>query len=416
MNPKVKKIVTDLGFLIIVAMVAGCVVGYLMGDSAKIFNPLGDLFIQLIKMLVVPLIFISILSGSLSLGASKKAGKIALVTMLFITITSVFSGVLTALLSSWFQPGSGIAPEIVAAYTGYDGITADAAPPDAGFWTAIFSFVPNNPIASLAEGNILQIIFFSMFVGFGIGAIAPEKKQLITSVTDGLLDALIWCIRVVMWTAPVGVFALLAAAVGTIGFEIFGNFVKLLSLNLTATVIISFGLYLLCIRFLSNISVPHYLRAMIKPQMVALSTSSSLATLAVNMETCEDDLKISKETTSFVLPLGATINMTGSVIYFVSAAIFFAQFYGIDLSIGAYSAIIITSVVGGIGQAGVPGPTLLLFPVFIAGGIPVEGIGILFAVDRLFDMLCTVLNITGDACCAAVVEKFSNTAKPAKSC
>ncbi len=406
MNAKIKKICTDLGFLIIVAMVLGCVAGYLLGNSAKALEPLGTLFIQLIKMLVVPLIFISILSGSLSLGATKKAGKIALYTLLFIAITSFLAGALAAVIGVWFKPGSGISPEIVAAYTGHTNLTASTAN-TTGFWDTLLDIVPSNPIESLVNANILQIIFFSMFVGFGIGTIATDKKQLITSFIDGLLDALIWCIRVVMWTAPVGVFALMASAVGTMGFEIFGSLAKLLCLDLVAVFIIGLGMYPLCIQFLSNISVPHFLRAMLKPQMVALSTSSSLATLAVNMETCEQDLKISKETTSFVVPLGATINMTGNVIYYVLAAIFFSQFYGMDLSFGAYAAIVVTAVFSAIGQAGVPGPTFTLFAVFIAGGIPLEGIGILFAVDRLFDMIRTVLNITGDACCAAVVDRLA---------
>lgn len=147
---------------------------------------------------------------------------------------------------------------------------------------------------------------------------------------------------------------------------------------------------------------------MIKPQAVALSTASSLATLSINMDTAERELHLSKESVSFVLPLGATINMTGNVIYYVLATFFFAQFYGIDLSFGAYIAVIITATLSAIGQAGVPGPTLTLFAVLIAGGIPLEGVPLLFAIDRLFDMIRTMLNITGDTCCAAIVDKYTS--------
>ncbi len=402
-----KKALTNLGVLILLAMVVGSVVGYAMGDSASMFDPLGSIFIQLIKMLVIPLVFISILSGAMSLGATKKAGKVAVITLSFIFVTSMIAGLLAVVMGAWFQPGSGIAPEVVEEFVGGQGAEHTAAA-SLGFWQTIQSFIPDNPIAALVEGNILQIIVFSMLLGFGIGTIANDKKELITKTIDGLLDALIWCIKVVMWTAPVGVFALMASAVGTLGFDIFAKLANLLWVNIVALLIMWLGIYLLLIHFFSNIPVSKFLKAMIKPQVVALSTSSSLATLSVNMDAAERELKLSKETVSFVLPLGATINMTGNVIYYVLATFFFAQFYGIDLSIGAYTAVIITATLSAIGQAGVPGPTLTLFAVLIAGGIPIDGVPLLFAVDRLFDMLRTMLNITGDTCCAAIVDKYTN--------
>ncbi len=402
MGKRFTKIATDLGFLVIVAMVAGSLAGYFMKDGAQVFAPLGTLFIQLIKMLVVPLIFVSIVSGALSLGATKKAGKVAALTLAFIAVTSILAGVLAAVSAAWVQPGGNIPPELVHAFRGSS--EAPAAP-SSGFWDIILGFVPANPIQAMVDGNVIQIIFFGLLLGFGLGTISEEKKQPITTIVNGILDGLIWCIRVVMWTAPVGVFALMASAVGTMGFEIFGKLAGLLSLDIGLVLVFGLFIYPFCIRFWSDVPVKLYLRAMLKPQAVALSTASSLATLAPNMETCENELGISKETVSFVLPLGATINMTGNVIYYVLAALFFAQFYGMTLPFGAYVAIILTAVLSAVGQAGVPGPTLTVFAVFIAGGIPLEGIPLLFAVDRLFDMIRTTLNITGDACAAAVVDK-----------
>lgn len=386
------------------AMAAGCLAGYLMKGGAAVFDPLGTLFIQLIKMLVVPLVAVSIVSGAVSLGATRKAGRMAATALLFILLTSVMAGGAAAALGAWFKPGSGIPAGVVSAYAA-DGAAHTAAP--AGFWDVVLGFVPANPFGALVSGNIIQIIFFAMLFGFGISTLAEERRQPIVKLVDGLLDALIWCIRVVMYTAPVGVFALMASAVGTMGFEIFGKLAGLLSLDLAAVLLFGLVVYPACVRFLSDVPVGLYFKAMLKPQAVALSTSSSLATLAVNMDACENRLGISKQTVSFVLPLGATINMTGNVIYYVLSALFFAQFYGMQLSAGAYGSIILASVLSAIGQAGVPGPTLTLFAVFIAGGIPVEGIALLFAVDRLFDMIRTVLNITGDACCAAVVDKIA---------
>lgn len=397
-----KKLLSDLGFWILVAMALGCLAGSLLGDGATVLDPLGTLFIQLIKMLVVPLVAVSIVSGAISLGATRKAGKVAVTALSFILFTSLLAGALAVVAGVWFQPGSGVAAELVESYRGSG---AESAGAPAGFWETIIGFIPANPIEALVSGNILQIILFCMLLGFGIGSVPEEKKQVITRVVDGLLDALIWCVRVVMWTAPVGVFALMASAIGTMGFELFGKLAALLSLDVVLVLVFGLLIYPLCVRFLSNVPVRKYFKAMLKPQAVAFSTSSSLATLAVNMETCEKQLGISKQTAGFVLPLGATINMTGNVIYYVLAALFFAQFYGMALSAGDCTMIVVAAVLSAVGQAGVPGPTLTLFAVFIAGGIPLDGIPLLFAVDRLFDMIRTVLNITGDACCAAVVDK-----------
>ncbi len=403
---KTLKFFSNIGILILIAMVLGAITGILMQGDAKILDPLGKIFIQLIKMLVVPLIFVSILSGALSLGATKKAGKVAFITLLFIFLTSIVAGLLATVFGNWLQPGSGISAELINSFKSEATVTS--APATTGVWEIIQSFIPENPINALATGNILQIIVFCMLLGFGIGTIAREKKDLISKVIDGFLDALIWCIKIVMYTAPIGVFALMASAVGTLGLDVFGKLANLLWVDILVLLLVWFGIYIIFIRFFSNISVGQFLKTMIKPQIVALSTSSSLATLAINMKVCEEELKISKETTSFVLPLGATINMTGNIVYYVLASLFFAQFYGIDLPLSAYIAIVLTSIFSAIGQAGVPGPTLTLYAVLIAGGIPLEGIPLLFAVDRVFDMLRTTMNITGDACCAAVVDKYTN--------
>ena len=404
-SKNLKKFFSNLGVLILIAMALGTIAGIVMKEDAEIFDPLGDIFIQLIKMLVVPLIFISILSGALSLGATKKAGKVAFITLLFIFGTSILTGIISVFFGNWFQPGSGVSPELVEAFHNGEEVATAAA--SAGFWETVKGFIPENPINALASGNILQIIVFCMLLGFGIGTVGGEKKELIAKFIDGLLDALIWCVKVVMYIAPLGVFALMASAVGTLGFDIFGKLANLLWLDILVLLLVWFGIYAVCIHFFSNVSVGQFLKAMIKPQVVALSTSSSLATLAINMKVTEEELKVSKETTAFVLPLGATINMTGNIVYYILATLFFAQFYGIDLSMSAYISIIITATLSAVGQAGVPGPTLTLFAVLLAGGVPLDCVPLLFAVDRIFDMLRTTMNITGDACCAAVVDKYA---------
>ncbi len=210
-----------------------------------------------------------------------------------------------------------------------------------------------------------------------------------------------------MLIAPIGVFGLMADAIGTYGFDVLTVVMKLFVVYVAAILIYGFVVYPALVMLFSNTPVLRYMSAMKKAQVVAFSTASSMATLPVNMEVVEKELKVSNATASFVLPLGATINMSGNAIYYGLVAIFFAQVFQIDLSMGAWAAIIITSTLGAIGQAGVPGPTFLVVAVLLAAGIPIEGLPLLFALDRIFDMVRTALNITGDAACAIIVDKYS---------
>ncbi len=205
---------------------------------------------------------------------------------------------------------------------------------------------------------------------------------------------------------PIGVFGLMADSVGTFGFEALEVVFKLFIVFVGAILIYGFIFFPLVVQLFSKVSAARFISAMKKPQVMALSTASSMATLPVNMETCEQELKVSKATASFVLPLGATINMSGNAIYYGLVAMFFAQMYNIDLSLAAYAAIIFTSTLGAIGQAGVPGPSFLVVAVLLAAKIPIDGLPLLFALDRVFDMIRTSLNITGDAACALVMDNF----------
>lgn len=397
-----RKIVGDLSFQITVAMILGIVVGRIMGPSAEVFAPLGNLFIQLIKMLVVPLVFISIVGGSAALGATKSAGRIGFITMLYIFASTVLAILIALFVGEWFRPGAGISLESIKSLLPNE--TYEATPDKMDFWSTVFGIIPTNPIQSLTEGNILQIIFFGLFLGFGISALTEERKKPLLNGFNTLLEALIWCITKVMWVAPIGVFGLMADATGTFGFDLLLKVGNLFWINLMIAMFILFIFYPLSLKLFSKLSIKKFYAAMLRPQIVALSTSSSLATLPVTLKTCENDLGVNKNTASFVVPLGATINMTGSAIYYALVAVFFAQLYGIELTMAQYIAITLSATVGSVGQAGVPGPTLLVVAVLYSAGIPVEGLPLLYALDRVFDMLRTVLNITGDAACAVVVD------------
>lgn len=385
------------------AMIVGVIVGRVMGEDAGMFAPLGSLFIQLIRMLVIPLVFVSIVAGAASLGATKSAGRIGMTTIAYIFTTTVLAVLLAIALGSWLKPGAGISPEIIKAFLPEQ--QYEAVPQKMEFWPMLLDIIPANPVKSLAEGNILQLIFFGLFLGFGLSVLSKEKKQPVLNALNTFLDALIWCIQKVMLVAPIGVFGLMADATGTFGFDLLLKVGNLLWVNVIAAFVILLFFYPLTLKLFSKIKISLFFKAMIRPQIVAFSTSSSMATLPVTLETCEDKLGVSKETTAFVVPLGATINMTGNAIYYTLVALFFAQLYNIDLSIAQYVAITITASVGAVGQAGVPGPTLLVVAVLVSAGIPIEGLPLLYALDRIFDMLRTVLNITGDAACAVVVDR-----------
>lgn len=403
MKKSFKKIISDLSVQIIIAMVIGVIAGKLMGESASMFAPLGSLFIQLIRMLVIPLVFVSIVAGSASLGATRSAGRIGITTIAYIFITTMLAVILAILLGEWFKPGAGLSVESIKSFLPAEGY--NATPQKMEFWPMLLDIIPANPIKSLADGNILQLIFFGLFFGFGLSALPVQKKQPVLNAFNTFLDALIWCIQKVMLVAPLGVFGLMADATGTFGFDMLLKVGNLFWVNLIAAFIILLLFYPLTLKLFSKIKLTHFFRSMIRPQVVAFSTSSSMATLPVTMETCEEKLGVSKETTSFVVPLGATINMTGNAIYYTLVALFFAQLYNIDLTLAQYVAITITASVGSVGQAGVPGPTLLVVAVLVSAGIPIEGLPLLYALDRVFDMLRTVLNITGDAACAVIVDK-----------
>ena len=400
----IKTLFKNLGFWILVAMVAGVAAGALMGEESAMFKPLGSLFIQLIKMLVVPLVAISIISGAASLGSSRSAGKIGITSIGYILITTIISIVIAIAAGIIFKPGAGLSVENIQALIpqGADAGTAT----ELSFWETVIGMIPANPIQAFAEGNILQIIVFGLFLGFGISAIGEKKRTKVVNGLNYILEALIWCIGRVMWIAPLGVFGLMAEAMGTFGFDILLKVVNLFWVDLLAVLLMGVAVYPLTVMFLSNVSVKEFFRAMLRPQIVAFSTASSMATLPVTMGAC-DNMRVSKEVTVFVVPLGATINMTGNAIYYTLVALFFAQIYGIDLGVAQYVAIAVTASLGSIGQAGVPGPTLMVVAVLVAAGIPIEGLPLLYALDRLFDMVRTVLNITGDAACAVVTDRLA---------
>lgn len=396
----------NLGFWILVATVAGAVCGLIMGPSANMLAPVGALFMQLIKMVVVPMVFVSLVGGAAALGRSKGAGKIGFFTFFYYAVTTVISVLLGIAFCLVFTPGAGInMAALSSAAVDMGDLSGKAAMP--GFWETIIGFIPENPFTALTDGNILQVITFGIFFGFGIAALSPEKKEPLLKIFDAATEVCIKIIMAIMYVAPLGVFCLMADATGSFGYEVLYKIIYLVALYMIVLAIITYIMVGGSITLFSkSVGYMQFFRAMWKVQILAFSTASSMAALPLNMKTAVNDLKISKETVSFALPLGATINMNGNAAYYAMAACFLAQMYGMELTMPMLIAITVTSTIGAVGQAGVPGPTLLVVAVLAAAGIPLEALPILFGVDRIFDMLRTAVNITGDTACAAIVDRF----------
>ncbi|NVD06877.1 dicarboxylate/amino acid:cation symporter [Vibrio sp. JPW-9-11-11] len=406
---KEKSLLSNIGVQVVIAMIVGTAVGAMMGSDATLFAPLGAIFISLIKMLVIPLVAVALISGAAGLGNSQSAGKVGLTTLGYFGLTSALAVALALIMGEVFQPGMGIDVSGVEGMFSAEYASKGELPT---FWATITGMIPTNVFQSLNEANILQILVFCMFFGIAISKQAKERREPIINGVNCIVDAMVWMINKVMIIAPIGVFGLMAEAVGTFGFGALMVVFKLFVVYVAAILIFGFVVYPLMVHVFTKTSAKKFLTAMKKPQAVALSTASSMATLPVTTDTVEHELGVRNSTASFVLPLGATINMSGNAIYYGLVAIFFAQLFNIDLGMGAYIAIIVTSTLGAVGQAGVPGPSFLVVAVLLAAGIPIEGLPLLFALDRIFDMIRTALNITGDAACAVIVDALIEEEAP----
>ncbi len=404
-----------LGIWIIAATVLGAVVGLVMGEPAHMFAPMGNLFMQLIKMVVVPLVLFSLIGGAASLGKSSSAGKIGALTFVYYGITTAVAVALGLLFSELFRPGAGIdMAALSGAAVQVEHMEESTTIP--GFWETVTGFVPANPFKALVDGNILQIIVFAMFMGFASTYLEEKKKAVLIDFFNYMTELFIKIMTAIMYVAPLGVFCLMADATGTFGYAVLAKIMYLIVLYVVVLAIVTYGMIGGSVALFSKCtSYTQFFKSMWKVQIFAFSTASSMATLPLNMNTAMKELGVSKETTSFALPLGATINMNGNAAYYAMAAMFIAQMYGMELSLMQYLAIIITSTLGAVGQAGVPGPTLLVVAVLAAAGIPIEALPILFGVDRIFDMLRTAVNITGDAACATIVDRFRDTSAAAEN-
>lgn len=398
-----------LTFYITLATFLGVIAGFALGETAAILEPLGDIFMTLIKMVIVPLVFLSITLGAASLDDVKKAGRIGAQTFGYYLFTTVLAIMIALALGALFKPGVGIDAEKAKAMIKSEEQKQSEDQSQCGFFKSIMAIIPENPVAAMYSGNMLQIIFFSVFLGLALAALPLEQKQPVVMVLEGLNQAFIKMVRAIMWTAPVGVFGLMAVTVGVFGFETLWLLVKLLLVYILCVIIHFFVVYCGTLKLFTGLPTLEFLRRMKMPLLVSFTTSSSLVTLPTSMETAEKEFNVSPEISSFVLPLGATINMDGSAINFGLYAVFGLQFFGDALTWQKVLFIILTATLGSIGTAGVPGPSVLTISVLNAAGVPLSILPLYFATDRIFDMIRTSINISGDITCAILVNHLNPT-------
>ena len=381
---------------VIAALVLGTITGLLWGPDAESIKWIGDFFIKAVKMLVVPLIFFSLVSGVAAIGDLRKLGAVGGRAMLLFVVTGQIAVWLGLALGTFFKPGLGIDASAIER-------GATPAPNNTTAVDMILSMVPESPVKVMADAQVLPLIVFAMLIGIGI-LMAGRDGEPMAKIFDSGSVVMQKVTMIVMELTPFGVFALMAWVSGTLGQDALIALAKLVGLNYLGCLLIIFGIYSAMIHFLAKLPVHDFFRGIIDAMAVSYSTASSNATLPVTLRCAERNLGVSNSVASFVISLGATINMNGTAMYLGLATLFGAQVFGVDLSWGDYFLISILSTLGAVGAAGIPGAGLIMMAlVFGAVGVPLETIAFVAGVDRIMDMMRTTTNVSGDAAVATTV-------------
>lgn len=364
-------------------------------------KPIGDLFIRLLSFLAIPLVLSSLIVGASSLEDFKKLGRIGTKTFALYLATTAIAITIGLTIANLIAPGEKIETDtknrLIAAYSDEtsDKIISNL---DVDIVDFIVNIVPRNPFHALANGNMLQIVFFAVFFGLMLTFIKRESAEPVIGFFKGVSELMIKMVDFIMVIAPYGVFALIASTVADFGFEILSTLIWYILAVILGLAIQTLLIYPGMLKMFTKRRIKDFFLGIRDAQIIAFSTSSSAATLPVTMECLEENLKVPKKITGFVLPLGATINMDGTALYQGVAAVFIAQVYGIDLSLTDQLTIVFTAVLASIGTAPVPGVGIIMLVMILqAVHIPPEGIALILGVDRILDMARTISNISGDA-------------------
>ena len=412
-----------LHWQIIIGMVLGGIFGYIMTQvggeqfTADWVKPIGKIFINLLKLIAIPLIIASLIKGISDLKDISKFKTIGLRTILLYIMSTVIAITIGLIVVNTINPGSSISPELMAEISGtYEEkasakISSAGAAADRGPLQFLVDMVPDNFFkAASNNGSMLQVIFFVIFFGISLLLIKPEESKPVKAFFDGLNEVVLKMVDLIMFIAPIAVFALIASLITEISNpEIFIALAKY-AMTVVLGLAIMVVFYLILIKTRIGYSPGFFLKNFSPAQLLAFSTSSSAATLPVTMERVEEHLGVDQEVSSFVLPVGATVNMDGTSLYQAVAAVFICQVTGFELGLGDQLTIILTATLASIGSAAVPGAGMIMLVIVLeALGLPAEslaiGIALIFAVDRPLDMCRTVINVTGDATVSMLVAK-----------
>lgn len=390
----------SLAVQIFIALVLAIVAGIALVNHAEFatsyIKPFGTIFLNLVKFIVVPVVLFSIMSGVISMRDVRKVGSIGWKTIVFYMATTAFAVTIGLIIASLTK---GMFPALSTADLTYE--AAEATP----FMQVIVDIFPSNFVVPLSSASMLQVIVMALFISFGI-ILVGEKGDLAANVVNSFNEVFMKVMDIILRLSPIGVFCLLCPVVAENGPMILESLAKVILVAYVCYLIHAIVVYSISVKALGGMSPIKFFKGMAPAIIFAFSSASSVGTLPLNMD-CTEKLGVKKEISSFVLPLGATINMDGTAIYQGVCAIFIASCYGIDLTLGQIVTIVLTATLASIGTAGVPGAGMIMLAMVLTSvGLPVEGIALVAGVDRIFDMGRTTLNITGDAACSVVVNRF----------
>lgn len=391
----------SLAMQIFIALVLAIVAGLLMqkyADFAQSYiKPFGTIFLNLVKFIVVPIVLFSIMCGIISMRDIKKVGSIGLKTVVYYLCTTAFAITIGLIGGNLFE---GLFPKVATTDLTYEAAEATS------FMDTIVNIFPSNFISPMVEANMLQIIVMALLLGFAIILIGEEKNVRVVRACNDLNDVFMKCMEMILKLSPIGVFCLLCPVIASNGPAIIGSLAMVLLAAYICYFVHTVVVYSIAVKTMGGLSPAEFFKGMLPAIMFAFSSASSVGTLPINME-CVEKMGASKEVTSFVLPLGATINMDGTAIYQGVCAIFISACYGIHLTLPQMLTIILTATLASIGTAGVPGAGMVMLAMVLTSvGLPVDGIALVAGVDRIFDMGRTTVNITGDASCCMIVSNL----------
>jgi DAACS family dicarboxylate/amino acid:cation (Na+ or H+) symporter len=382
--------------------------------------PVGQIFLRLLFMLVIPLLFSALVLGVAGLGDLRHLGRIGFKSLAYTVVVSAIAVLLGVTLVNVFRPGEGLSPELKArlaasALQKTAAPAAAAAPADEkSAMDLIVEIVPRNPVKAAADGDFLGIMFFSLMVGLGLALTRTPAAQRFQEAVEGLLDVSMRLIGMVIAFAPVGVAALLFNLTAQLGYEVLGQLARYVGVVVLALAIHQFVVYSLAVKYLGRMSPWAFFRGIQEAMVTAFSTASSNATLPTALRVAEDELHLPPSISRFVLTIGATMNQNGTALFEGVTVLFLAQFYGVQLSLTQQLTVVIICILGGIGTAGVPAGSIPVIAMILGlVGIPAEGIGLILGVDRFLDMCRTTLNVSGDLAAAVVVSRGEEEALPA---